>query len=279
MAVVTVKFMAKSLMRTVTVQAIIPVDKLTFPGMPEPEKKPFKTLYLLHGVFGSDIDWLYGTRIQRFAEKNNLAVIMPAGENGFYSNHPGSGANYSDFIGKELVEVTRDLFPLSREREDTFIGGLSMGGFGCIVNGLRHSDTFGCVTALSSALIKDTIVSAQYHAPSFLSDRAYFESLFGDTTKYDGGDYDYYALVEKGLAEGKNLPKFYLCCGTEDGLITANRAYRDFLIEKGLDVTYEEGPGGHDWDFWDRYIQKIIDWLPLDRGVEGINSGNVGKTE
>ena len=76
MALIKVDFISKSLMRTVTINAIVPVDKLSLPGMPVREKKPFKTLYLLHGIFGNYTDWVTGTRIQRWAEENNLVVIM-----------------------------------------------------------------------------------------------------------------------------------------------------------------------------------------------------------
>lgn len=55
----------------------------------------------------------------------------------------------------------------------------------------------------------------------------------------------------------------YLCCGTEDGLVTANRDFRDFLNENGVDLTYVEGPGKHDWVFWDTYIKKVLDWRRL----------------
>ena len=129
MAFIQVSFMSKTLMRTVPLQVILPVDKFTF-GQPEREEKPFKTLYLLHGIFGNETDWVHGTRIQRWAEEKNLAVVMPAGENAFYVDQPSIGAMHGQFIGEELVEITRKMFPLSRKREDTFIGGLSMGGFG-----------------------------------------------------------------------------------------------------------------------------------------------------
>ena len=64
MAFIQVSFMSKTLMRTVPLQVILPVDKFTF-GQPEREEKPFKTLYLLHGIFGNETDWVHGTRIQR----------------------------------------------------------------------------------------------------------------------------------------------------------------------------------------------------------------------
>ena len=31
----------------------------------------------------------------------------------------------------------------------------------------------------------------------------------------------------------------------------------------GVDLTYEEGPGIHNWIFWDAYIQRALNWLPL----------------
>ena len=52
MAFLTVNFISKSLMRTVPVNVILPADKLVFPGMPEPEDKPFKLMILLHGILG-----------------------------------------------------------------------------------------------------------------------------------------------------------------------------------------------------------------------------------
>ena len=75
MAFIQVSFMSKTLMRTVPLQVILPVDKFTF-GQPEREEKPFKTLYLLHGIFGNETDWVHGTRIQRWAEEKNLAVVI-----------------------------------------------------------------------------------------------------------------------------------------------------------------------------------------------------------
>lgn len=274
MAVVQVNFMSKCLMRTVTINAIIPVDKFG-PGSENTEPKPFKTLYLLHGIFGNYTDWLNGTRIQMWAEAKNLAVIMPSGENRFYLDDPHSGELYGEFIGQELVEVTRKLFPLSTKREDTFIAGLSMGGYGAIRNGLKYAENFGCVAGLSAALVHYGWQDSDDSSPLFTFRRTYNEAIFGDHDKVLGSDKDPKALLEKLQTENRPVPKMYMCCGTEDSLISANRDLRDFLTAKGVDLTYAEGPGRHDWEFWDTYIKKILDWLPLDDGAQGINSGNV----
>ena len=73
------------------------------------------------------------------------------------------------------------------------------------------------------------------------------------------------------------MPKVYMACGKQDSLLYKNREMNDYMKNAGMDVTYEEGEGGHEWDFWNRYIKRFIDWLPLEEyAVDGINSGNVG---
>ena len=128
---------------------------------------------------------------------------------------------------------------------------------------------------LSAALVHDTWKDADNSAPIFTFRRNYYEAIFGEYDKVKGSDKDPKALLLKLKEEGRPVPKMYLCCGTEDGLVTANRDFRDFLNENGVDLTYVEGPGKHDWVFWDTYIKKVLDWLPLNRTGAGINSGNV----
>ena len=276
MALIQVNFLSQSLMRTVPMQVILPVDKMTFPGMPKREEKPFKTLYLLHGVFGNYTDWVSGTNIQRWAEDKNLAVVMPSGDNKFYVDQEKGEDHYGEFIGKELVELTRKMFPLSRKREDTFIGGLSMGGYGALRNGLKYHDTFGCIAALSSALIIDDIDKRTDDTPIFLDSRSFAESIFGNLEETVKGDKNPKYLVKKLKEEGVDFPKIYMACGEKDSLLSANREMKKFLDENGVDAVLEEGPGSHEWAFWNRSIKRVLDWLPLEGQEKGMNSGNVG---
>lgn len=152
MALLQMQLFSRSLMRTVPVTVVLPADKMTDFNAPLLPEKKYPTLYLLHGIFGSSLDWLSGTRIERYATEHDLCVVMPSGDNSFYVDRPGANQNYGMFVGQELVELTRRMLPLSRERKDTFIGGLSMGGFGALRNGLKYSDTFSAIIALSAAL-------------------------------------------------------------------------------------------------------------------------------
>jgi S-formylglutathione hydrolase FrmB len=276
MAFIQMNLLSKTLMRTVPVNVILPVDKMVFPGMPVREDKPYKTLYLLHGVFGNYTDWVCGSRIQRYAEENDLVVIMPSGDNAFYVDQPAGNNFYGEFVGRELVEVTRKMFPLSHKREDTFIGGLSMGGFGALRNGLKYSDTFGYIVSLSGALHLEQMAARTEDAPFFLESKSYTEACFGDLSEVLESDKNPKWLVKQLKKAKKKIPEIYMACGDQDHLLTVNQEMAEFLRGQGVKVTFEVGPGNHEWDFWDAYIKKAIDWLPTEKNGLGINSGNVG---
>ena len=270
MALLQVSYLSKALFRTVPLYVILPSDKIDYRtfGYANDRDKKFKTLYLLHGLLGDCSDWVNGTRIRRWAEEKNLAVVMPSGDNAFYIDYPGTKNNYSDFIGKELVEVTRNMFPLSDKREDTYIAGLSMGGYGALRNGIVYSDTFSHVAGLSSAA---HLFDGKEHDAMLMDEKA----IFGDMEKAAKTDLNPTVAFDNLLKENRPVPKFYISCGTEDGLFDANVEFKNYLVGKGADVTWDEEKRGHDWDFWDSQIKKVLDWLPLEGENLGLGSGNV----
>lgn len=277
MAVFEVNFHAESLGRTVPLYVILPTDKFYLPGMPQREAgKPYKTLYLLHGVIGNYTEWLYNTRIKKFAEEKDLCVVMPSGDNSMYLDQ---GVDfYGEFIGQELVEFTRKTFPLSHRREDTYIGGLSMGGFGAMRNGLKYHDTFGAIISLSGAFVLDEEMLIEVEKPMFPGETTtYKKRVYGDDLeKALISDKNPKYLIEKLAKEKIDFPDIYMACGTEDFLFKKNEAIAHLLTDYNIRHTFETGPGAHEWDFWDTYIKKALDWLPLEEGIAGISSENIG---
>lgn len=156
MARLSVDYYSPSLMRTTTLDVILPIDdhgealgldalRRADPAAWErtpytPRKAPFKTLYLLHGITGNHADWISESRIRSWAAARNLAVVMPSGYNAFYLDQPESHNFYGRFVGQELINVTRRILPLSTQREDTFIGGISMGAYGAMRAGFKYCD-------------------------------------------------------------------------------------------------------------------------------------------
>jgi len=251
MALLQANFYSESLCRQTTFNAVIPMKN----------KKPLKTLYLLHGIYGNYTDWIVNTSIAYWAETRNLAVIMPSGDNSFYADNEKAFAMYGEFFGREIVEATRELFPLSEKREDTFIAGLSIGGYGAIRAGLKYYETFGAIAALSAALLIEEAVVSTNNTTNIIERRDYFESVFGDLSKLIGSDNDPNALITSLKKSDADIPAMYLCCGTEDFLIENNRNFHKFLSEQNVKHTYVESAGAHTWEFWDEYISKILGWL------------------
>lgn len=266
MALIQMSFLSTALKRTVPVTVILPVDNTAFGH----RKSRFPTLYLLHGLLGSHTDWLHNTRIRQWAEERGLAVVMPSGDNSFYIEQLLPNQDYGEFIGRELVEMTRRAFPLSHKREDTFIAGLSMGGFGAIRNGLKYADTFGYIAGLSSA------VHIFEMAPDAPGRTLFREDLvFGDLEEARLTDKNPRVALLRAEKAGVKLPECYMSCGLQDNLLESNRSLRDYFLEKGVSLTYRETDGKHDWDFWNAQIREVLDWLPLPDPSAGLSSGNV----
>lgn len=109
MALLHISFFSKTLMRTIPLSVYLPSDAVDFNNQYLSEG-PYKALVLLHGVLGSDQDWVNQTRILRYAKEKNLALIMPSGENHFYVDQPWNYTNYGEFIGGSFQKSHAECF-------------------------------------------------------------------------------------------------------------------------------------------------------------------------
>ena len=166
MALLRVDFYSRYLQRNVVLTAVIPVDKMDGNKLAKRRQGPYRTVYLLHGLFGRDYDWIDKTHVVQTAEARDVAIIMPSGEDGLYLDKPEINEWHGKFISEELVEITRRLFPLSRKREDTALAGISIGAYTALINGLLRPDRFGSIVALSGAFMRDRVLDAvESHSP------------------------------------------------------------------------------------------------------------------
>ncbi len=218
-----------------------------------------KVLYLLHGLGDDYTAWEKQTSIVRYAADYNVAVVMPGTHTGFYTDMD-RGFPYFTYIAKEVPALCRRLFPqMSHSREDTFVAGLSMGGYGALKCALRAPETFSGAASLSGA------VDAVQRMNETRSHRErLFRDTFGPKEHVEGSFNDLFAAARE-LPEPLR-PKLYMWCGTEDFLWHENITMRDHLRQEGFDLTWTESQGGHAWDKWDEQIQAVLRWLPLERG-------------
>lgn len=223
----------------------------------------FQTLYLLHGIGDDHTKWVRRTPIERYARDYKLAVVMPQADKSFYSDMV-YGNKYWTFISEELPKKMRSFFPLSDKREDNFVAGISMGGYGAFKLALNKPQCFAAAASFSGALDIDKLFSSEY-----INQGDFYKNLpiaiFGGTDKIKGSKNDLFYLLKTLKDSGKEIPKLYQCCGTEDKIYEYNKTFRNYAKKLGIDLTYEEGPGEHTWEYWDMSIQKALEWFSLKK--------------
>lgn len=223
-------------------------------------KRPAKNVYLLHGYSGCDTDWFTNAPLGDLANRFNVNFFMPNGDNSFYLDQPETGLHYASYVGKEFVEYTRKTFGLSDKREDTLIGGLSMGGFGTLHTALAFPETFSKAIALSSALIVDGLKYFKPDMDNPMANYAYYAHTFGNLEKAAETDVNPKVLAKKLIDNGGQRPELFMACGTEDFLIQPNREMKEYLDSIGYPVTFVTAPGVHDFVFWRAHLEKGLEW-------------------
>lgn len=258
MALVRCNFFSETLGLSTSMTAILPQQTSSQIGMSGSSRNGDPpTLYLLHGLSDDDTIWLRRTSIERYVAPLGLAVVMPQAGRSFYSDE-AHGNRYWTFLSEELPEVCRAFFRLSDRRADTFVAGLSMGGYGAFKWALRDPGRFAAAASLSGAL---DIARRRRH-PTHTIDPRVWHTVFGNRPVRDSDD-DLLWLLNRADAIGGRLPALYLCCGTEDFLYQDNVRFNEAARLRNIPVTVDFGPGEHEWGYWDAKIQDVLAWLPL----------------
>ena len=136
-----------------------------------------------------------------------------------------------------------------------------MGGFGAIHTALKYPERFGKMFGLSSALIVNGIKGMKPGSHNDIADYDYYAQIFGDLDQLEESENNPEYLVTERLKKEEKIQPIFMACGSEDFLLNENHEFRDFLEKKGVDVTYKESTGIHDWKFWNEYLEPAIQWL------------------
>lgn len=258
MAVKRINYFSNCLHRRVDYLVALPNAFASVKEDEQVDGSGLKVLVLLHGLCEMGVDYLEKTAIEEYADKYNLCVILPSGENSFYLDGKPSHRKYGTYVGEEILKNARERFHLTDKKEDTFIGGSSMGGFGAIRTGLFFRENFGGIFGMSSALIMDMVASAQAAPAHGIANQEYYDLMFGPSEEYLTSKNDPRVLVKEILANGEVFPKIYLTCGTSDFMLQENRSFDAFLTEQKVTHTYVEDEGGHDFNFWSAQLEPAI---------------------
>lgn len=252
MALIHCDFFSEVLELSTSMTVILPQQTTTQIGMTGAVAQSGRhpTLYLLHGLSDDHTIWARRTSIERYAAPLGLAVVMPAVGRSFYADEV-SGGRYWTFLSEELPAIVGSFFPVSDRREDTFVAGLSMGGYGAMKWGLRQPERFAAVASLSGVLDVGSFEGAG---------DPLVRRVFGPEPVAGTPNDPLWLLTSQPATD---LPALYVACGTEDFLYRQNLTFLAAAAEQGIPVTTNLGPGEHEWGYWDAVIQDVLAWLPL----------------
>jgi putative tributyrin esterase len=218
----------------------------------------FPVFYLLHGLTGHYDNWDSKTKIAEYAAPYNAIIVMPEGENGWYTDSATRpNDRYETYIIQELIPEIDKRFRTIRQREGRLVAGLSMGGYGSIKFGLKYPEMFVLVGSFSGALgaaswSDKTLGGSNWIASSIMS-------VYGAEGSQTRQENDIFKIVREISPEKiKSLPFIYLDCGTEDFLIQNNRDFSGLLFEKKIPHEFRQLPGAHTWNYWDRQVQEFL---------------------
>lgn len=243
MALIRVDFSSEALELSTSMTVVLPEEGATPPPV----------LYLLHGLTDDHTAWTRYTSVERYAYDHNLAVVMPQVHHSFYADE-AYGMRFWTFLSDELPRLVHRFFRVSGKPEQTYVAGLSMGGYGAFRWALRQPERFAAAVSLSGALDLSWL---QKHddRPHI---REVMERVFGDRD-VAGTDDDLFHLI--GTVDRARLPRLMVRCGTGDHLFAQNQRFVHACARAGIPLDSEFEPGGHEWSFWDRHIPRALDFM------------------
>lgn len=222
-------------------------------------QKPARVLYFLHGLSGDCTKTARYTDIERQLQNTDLAVVFPEVQRSFYTDMR-YGLKYFQYIAYELPELCQRMFNISKKREDTYVCGISMGGYGALKVGLSRPDFFSKIVAFSGVTnFKSDLDHPDGKYISNWKMENEFTAVCGDDIKLCD-DEDTWVLSKKALDSG-NPPKLLTICGTEDFLYQSNVEFKKHLDDIGYDAKFVVTDGYHAWSFWERHISTLLDFI------------------
>lgn len=228
-------------------------------------KAPAATLYLLHGGAGNGMDWIRYTSIERYADKYNIAVVLPEVDGSCFYADMKYGYKYFTYLTEEVVAVAEGLLPVNKEPEKRLVAGLSMGGYGAFKWAFNRPDFFAAAANLSGLSFIMDIFQKGVGTKDAEDTCGAVALNWGSLEELKGSISDSKEWVDRAVREGTKLPKLFAAMGTEDYSYKFTQSYLQYCKENGIEVHYEEMPGTHEWSVWDTMIERFMAWALEER--------------
>lgn len=245
------KLESKLMARQMPYRALLPASYNT-----SNETTRYPVLYLLHGLTGHFDNWTNLTKLSDYAKAYDVIIVTPEGGNGWYTDSVSNDQEkWESYIVQELIPEVDKKFRTLPTRDKRAIAGLSMGGFGSLKFGLKYPDKFVLAGSFSGALGAAQITEKTVGGAIGKT----IDGIFGPVESETRKSNDLFGIIRSLTPETmKSIPFIYLDCGTEDFLFQNNREFVNLLVEKKVSHEYRQLPGVHDWKYWDKQVQELL---------------------
>ncbi len=178
------------------------MDKLQLDDAAHTQKYP--VLVLQHDEGGASMD-LQRTPAERLAAEHGIFILAPDVQHTLGTDME-YGPKYETFISTELLNICRNIFPITQDPAKTWIGGIGTGGYGAVKTALHHPEVFTKAFSVDGTLDMGAIIAkAKSGEDTGIGlGEAQLEAIFGNLENFSGGENDLYALANK-PAQGKFL--------------------------------------------------------------------------
>lgn len=219
------------------------------PGIEDMKSCPL--VILLHGVYGSAWCWSFNggvhiTALDMIQKKLIAPMVIAMPSDGLWGDGSGylphNGFNFEKWIAEEVPAAVKKCIPAVDAQSKTFIGGLSMGGFGALKIGVKYAETFSAIAAHSS------ITNLQQM-------KLFVEEDLQNYSQEDKTEEDVFATI---LKYKDQLPAISFDCGLSDTLLWDNRMLHQKLLENNILHDYKEYAGGHEWVYWQEHVKDAL---------------------
>lgn len=152
--------------------------------------------------------------------------------------------DFARWIVEDVPLAIKENIPEASSKSKLCIGGLSMGGYGALWLGSQYPEKFSAISAHS--------------AITRLEEMALFvEEPLNDYTKAAKTP----DVIDVIKAKQTKMPPLRFDCGIADELIAGNRLLHQQLQDLNFSHTYEEFPGGHQWEYWQTHVRKTYQFF------------------
>lgn len=237
-------FHSDSLNREMRLRLVVPTSKPALGGLP--------LVLLLHGA-GTDFhDWTNNSDIASLAAQNIVLVFPDAPGSYYIDEASGTYRNYENYITTDVTKEVYRLYPqAAHTRDKVAIVGISRGGYGATVIGLKHPYTFSFIGDVSGAL---DFPERKFRWRS-AGDSIGLRRVFGAEGSETSAKNDPFKLI-RSVTIGQ-APYIYMSCGEKDPLFATNKRFASILDNLKLAHEFHELPGGHKWGTWGAQIPTL----------------------